>query len=261
LRCDHVALRAWAIAGALGLGSGHTAGAEPFVSIGRFDADSRAGAELGGSVIDSNQGHEAALDVHAHYVPPGASFGGYVQMAAGYSTLAPHVGVGSLQVGGIYVPELGSETTRLVLHAGVGLPVATGGTGASMFRLADAYGTSGGTSVRIGISPIYQQGEVTVRLDASIGTLVQSHPTASGPAMLLDGAIGTRVGSGLFVAVELSSLVIHGYSDTRFAAIAGLSLRADLGRVLPYVALLTPLDTTYARYVSLGVTAGIDVRL
>lgn len=214
--------------------------AEPFVTLERFDADSRAGAEVTGVVAAVDPASRFRLDAHGHYVPPGSGWGGYAQALGGYDRYsAPRADVAHAEAGGIYMPDLSSTTITLVLHGGL------------------AY-VPGAAAVTLGVSPIYRTDELTVRVDVGLDVERLNGSAYYDPRVHVKFGVGSKIGETLFAAVELSSLTRPRQTEPQYGALAGLSLRFDLERVLPYVALMRAVGEGV---VGPTITVGVEARI
>src|SRR5262249_27768065 len=153
-----------------------------FVAIDRIDGNSRGGIELSyvafkdGALAGDNF-RTARIEGHARYVDKSTGLGGYVQVPFAYAQdvhddrSSGTTDVGDLEVGGIFVPRLGTPEFGLILHAGVTLPTGEGnesgvGTLASVATLRDFYNAlPGATTLKLGVSPVVHRGIVFARVD------------------------------------------------------------------------------------------------
>ena len=257
------------------LAFGGTAAAGPFVNIHRFDGSSKAGGEM--TYLDFDGGSQEStllrFDVHAQYVDPEVGAGGYVQLPIGYvsNDMDSDTALGNLEIGGIYIPRLQSQTMTLVLHGGVTLPTAPEdesaliGTFAGYLRVHDLYQTiPKGTSVRLGVSPLFHSGQLYGRIDFGVDiNLDNASDEKADPAIHFNIGGGAWVSPQVALTLELSSLTVLDDIDNDDDNLVNgtLGARFYAGTVAPYIGVTVPLDNDVSDFINLGLTLGVDVRI
>lgn len=256
-----------------------TAAAGPFVNIHRFDGNSRAGAEM--TYVDFDGNNDSTLlrfDLHGQYIDPGTHLGGYLQLPIGYVTGENAAGesssdtaLGNIEIGGIYIPQLQSQTMALVLHGGITLPTAPDdgsalvGTFAGLLRVHDLYQTlPKGTTIRLGASPMFYSGNVYGRIDIGVDINIDNADNEKA-----DPAVHFNVGGGVWatpeiaLTLEVSSLTVIDDQDNDDDNLVNgtLGMRYNAGSVAPYVGITVPLDDDISDIINLGLTIGIDAKI
>lgn len=169
-----------------------------FATLLRQDARSRAGAELAWL----HAADAFRFDVHGHYVDPSTGAGGYLQLPITYISSSAadgtdtDVGLGNVEVGGIYVPDMISDL-GVVLRAGVTLPTSTGdedaAANATLLRPLDlAAVIEDGVTVRGSVSTLVRNGDFVARMDVGIDVNVYS-ATDHDTLTLFDFGLGAGV--------------------------------------------------------------------
>lgn len=266
-----------AIAIGVSLLVGGSAAASPFVNINRHDATSVAGAEV--TYVDLDGSNDTTLlrfDVHGQYVDPALGFGGYASVPIAYANgnNDSETALGNIEVGGIFIPKLQNPELRLVLHGGLTLPTAPDennlnaafvGVFAGYARVHDLYQViPQGTTVRLGVSPIYSSGQLIARLDAGVDVNIDSSGMDNAdPAVHLNLGVGFWATPEMAVMAELSTLTIFDDNDNDDDNVANAIIggRFYAGTVQPYLGLIIPLDDDISQFMNLGVTIGLDARI
>jgi hypothetical protein len=248
-----------------------------FVAMDRFDASSRAGAEMSymfANTTGTTSVTAMRFDGHGQYVDPVSGFGGYLQLPISYVSGGGQsdTGVGDLEVGGIFVPRLSTRNTALVLHAGLTLPTGStsnGGEGANLVgtftRLDDFYDAiPKGVSLRIGVSPIVRSGNVFARLDLGFDSNI-SATTNVESVLRINAGGGVDLGN---VAVMAELVNLHSNRNTNGGSTgdqwineAAVSARFRSGNVQPYLALVLPLDHDSHLIIDAVLTVGFEASL
>lgn len=248
-----------------------TAAAGPFVNIHRFDSASRAGGEM--TYLDLEGPNDVTLlrfDLHAQYVDSSSNAGGYIQLPIGYASgdNDSETAMGNVEIGGIFVPRLSSQTMSIVLHGGLTLPTAEDsevGVLAGLLRVHDLYQTlPKGTTVRLGVSPLFHSGQLYGRIDVGVDINIDNADDDNA-----DPGIHFNVGGGMWVSrevaltLELSSLTVLDDTDNDDDNLVNgtFGARFYAGAVAPYVGLTVPLDDDINDFINLGVTIGVDARI
>jgi hypothetical protein len=204
------------------------------------------------------------FDVYGQFVEPTVGFGGYISEQLTHASFdvdtgifqirGSGTGVGDVELGGIYVFHARRDDLKLVFHAGLTLP--TGPSTASDSAQALALGSlshitdtvqtlPSGTSVRLGLSPIWHRGNLVARIDVGldVNLSIADGRNTLPPLLRIDGALGFA-NETFSVMGELTNVFITGDSNdggnttlneaavsTRFFLGQGMSVSAAL--VLP----------------------------
>lgn len=267
-----------AIAIGVSLLVGGSAAATPFVNINRHDVTSMAGGEV--TYVDLDGANDTTLlrfDLHGQYVDPGMGVGGYasVPIAHANGDNDSETVLGNLEVGGIFVPKLSNPELRVVLHGGLTLPTAPDadnlgaafvGVFAGYARIHDLYQTiPKGTTVRLGVSPIYSAGQLIARLDAGVDINLDSadQMDEADPAVHFNLGVGFWATPEMAVMAELSTLTIFDDTDNDDDSVANAIVggRFYAGSVQPYVGIIIPLDDDVSEFMNLGLTLGLDAKI
>ena len=193
----------------------------------------------------TNNGVPFRSSLLGQYVAPNG-FGGYAGISA--STLAfddrsdNHVGIGNLELGGLYQHAL-SPDFDLGVRAGLIFPTGSQNLGLHagntlLARPADlATALPDTTWLRLGISPTYHRGPVFLRTDLGVDVAVAD---ARGANVLEHINFGVGIEHAGFAATaELQTIFT---TEGESFQVAGLSARYLGKHVSPYVAVSTPLD-------------------
>ena len=251
-----------------------SAAASPFVNIHRFDRSSSAGGEI--TYVDNDPRPELfRFDAHAQYVDAQRGAGVYLQIPFSFAS-----GEGydeftraDIEVGGLYVPRL-SAAMAIALHGGLTLPTASAddarfaSLAGGIVRVHDIYQTlPSGTTLRLGASPLYQQGSFFARVDFGIDINLHraddydsTETEREEPAIHVNAGAGFHVSPELALTLELSTITFFGdRRDTLANGIVGG--RYQVSGLAPYAGIIVPLADTSRNLLDLGVTLGIDVPL
>lgn len=261
------------VAAVVVLGASAPALARPvFVTLDRQDLESRAGAEVSLVSLENNDDALYRLDVHGHYVNAATRAGGYLALPLSYITGdTKNAVLGNLEVGGIYVPDVGSATTDLVLHVGVLLPTAREqgagafvGVAGGYARPTDIYQTlPETTALRIGVSPLIRVSPTTtLRIDTGLDVDIDGgFEDNVSPALHINFGVGFRANETTSLAFELATQTFIYDDDTETNTVGALALRFDADRVLPYIALVVPIDDGSSSVIDIALTLGLEGRL
>jgi hypothetical protein len=249
-----------------------------FVIIDSTDVNSRGG--LDASYLEpntktlSNSLTLIRLDGHARYVDPVSGFGGYAQIPFAYARASASgmshtiTDFNDAEVGGIFVPKLNVPNIGLVLHAGLALP--TGEKGGeeyliglfeSVARIGELYNSiPRGTTAKIGVSPMIRQGNLFARFNLGVDwNFAAANNVSIGRGIHYDVGVGFELGKAA-VMLESANLSITEKDHVTFN-LAAVSARFDAGSVLPYIALLVPLEKDTSDVIDFAVTAGADFKI
>lgn len=243
-----------------------------FVTLDRQDLESRAGADVSLVSLENNDDALYRLDVHGQYVNAASRAGGYLALPLSYITGdTKNAVLGNLEIGGIYVPDVDSPTTDLVLHAGVILPTAREqGAGAFVgiaggyVRPTDLYQTlPETTTLRVGVSPLIRvTPTTTLRIDTGLDLDIDGGVDDNvSPALHINVGVGFAANETTSLAFELVTQTVILDEDTETNTVGAFALRFDADRVLPYVALVVPLDDGSSSVIDIALTLGLEGRL
>jgi hypothetical protein len=265
------------VVGMVSLAAPAWADSTSFSVIGRQDDSSRAGAEAS-YLFQSGGGslHIERLDLHGEYVDPTTGLGVYAALPishysasdAGTATTSG-TGVGDLDVGAIYALPM-EQGAKLIFHGGVTLP--SGSTGddeitnvfGAFTRIDDLYlAIPHGFSLRLGVSPIFGSGPLTLRFDAGADINLSADQSKTANTIYhLNVGVGYRQDN---VAVTAEAVNLRGDStgnaSNDWVDLGALSARLYLDEVTPYVAVSFPLDHDTNEVMNAVATLGIERRL
>lgn len=270
------------------------AGIPSFVTLDRWGARSRAGAELQYPFLAGEGTGRASLyklDVFGEYV--GASgFGVYGQVPFSILHLdggtgvdsQTAAGVGDLEAGLLYViHDTGQQGLSLIAHFGLTAPLAsdtlthadgTVGAGAANLlgtrgRLNDLYlAVPGGFSVRAGLAGIYKRGAFFARAELAGDFNIDQHNGESFntdyvyPVVRLNFA-GGYDGGKWSAGGELVNLIVTDRTQ-RTVGVDVFSLMARLQtnpKTQPYLGITFPVDEESQRNINFVFTLGVDTKL
>ncbi|HTR53005.1 MAG TPA: hypothetical protein VMJ10_20060 [Kofleriaceae bacterium] len=256
--------------------AGHDPG---FVTMDRFDASTRFGAELSYLFPDHISGDltAARADLHGQYVDPRSGLGVYGALPMAYvSASAPgspsmsYTAIGDLELGGLYLPRMMTPNVALVLRAGIALPTGASGmneelsnTLGAFTRLDDLYlSIGGGLSGRFSGSLLVRQGQLFARIDGGIDANKSNSNQGNIDAVAhFNAGAGIDVGQ-LAVMGEFVNLYDVGStsnaSGSSWIDAAALSIRFHSGQLQPYAAFVIPLDDDANALMSYALTVGIE---
>ena len=235
-----------------------------FVTLDRYDAMDRVGAEVSHLIRHINDGQfdDWRADLHAQFVDDDTGVGGYLTAPAARAEQTQRIG--DIEVGLLYMPELAPEHLQAVLHAGLGLP--TSGTGNTVVpqvmdsRLADTVlGIPAGTTVRAGGSLIWTDEPFFARGDLALDANVDANARARVDPIVRTGAgLGVIAGAAALMG-EVEMLAGGDFSPV--AATGAFSVRLDAGPLQVYGAYVFGLDHTTRTDMSDAFILGTDVPL
>jgi hypothetical protein len=258
-----------------------------FVTLDRFDANSRVGIESSYiSLNNSQSGNSDTLlhfDVHGQWIEPHIGVGAYVEVpfahlsqtsmdpVTGMSTSTSATGVGDIELGALYVRSMPAQGGAFVLRAGVSLPTAPTDldSGAAVFggqlaRLTDFYlAIPDGLSGRLSGSVLVRAGHLFVRADLGIDGNKSTRSGGDINAFLhANAGVGYEVGP-VAVMAESVNLFAFGQNDsTEFGSSwideGAISVRYHGGRIQPYLAVVLPIDHDSNQLINTAVTLGVD---
>jgi hypothetical protein len=250
-----------------------------FVQIDRYDATSVVGGDLTYVALDGDLADDVTVmrvQLGGRYVDQQSRIGGYANIPVTYASGNDDsvTGIGNLEIGGLMLPKVGDGQTTLVLHAGITLPTGSSADDDGFFanafstlaRPQDAYlSLPKGTSLRLGISPLFRSGNVFGRFDLGFDINLDVDGNAdTDPVMHLNAGVGVDLGNVALMG-ELSNVYVFDDNDDRdfsdrLLNVLALSARFAAGNALPYVSLMVPLDDT-TDAVDFALTAGIEAKL
>ncbi len=248
-----------------------------FVQIDRYDATSVVGGDF--TYVSLDEGDDVTLlrfQFGGRFVDPVSRFGGYVNLPISYASANDQsfTGIGNLEVGGLMLPRLGDGSTRLALHAGITLPTGSDGDD-SAANLASALARPqdivlafpGATTIRVGASPMFRNGNVFGRLDVGLDVNldVKNSSEEVDPIMHINAGVGVDLGTVALMG-ELSNVYVFSDDDgdslgDKMINVFAISARMHSGRAMPYVSLVVPLDDDSTEAINFGLTLGIEARL
>ena len=250
-----------------------------FVVIDPIDASSQAGIQLAylGLKGLSSTGDLTLLRLEgrARYVDPRTGLGGYVQVPFAYGRASSNgqsdttTDFGDLEIGGIFAPRLGSPDFGLVVHAGIALPTGEKNTEALVGTLATAATLSGfynalprGTTVKLGVSPMFRSGIVFARLDLGFDGNISADQTSAGNGIHYNAGVGVDLGTAA-VMLESENLTVQDQGNNSGGTLntVAVSVRANAGRVSPCLAVVIPVDDDERQIIDYAVIAGVDFKL
>ena len=244
-----------------------------FATLDRLSNASTYGVDFSYLVLPG--GHSTAIRVepHAQYTDPSTGIGGYARVPIGGEWGgASGSALGDLEIGALFARSATPEWT-IVVHAGIALPTAPTGS----FVLHDfmasrvedlALAIQGGTTLRLGVSPLLHSGRLFVRVDAGVDVNV-SNRTAAPDVGAISEDIKPIVHAGVGLGIDARYVVISGELAGAFVSIengSGTSMTAALAaqfhfrRVQPFAAVVLPMNGG-ANVFSFALTAGIDASL
>lgn len=255
-----------------GLGDDDHATRSPgFVNMARYDGNSRVGVDVMDLILDGDaDGTLLRFDAHGHYVHANRGLGGYVQIPLsvvsvdrGRSTV-----IGGLQIGGIYIPDLGLRGFGLVAYAGATLPTAADDPIDAPFtrslRPMDVYQELPGSStLRFGVSPMLRSVPQKIKLElfARMDVGLDVNVYRDGGDTVSPGAY-LNLGAGFVfsdIAVMAESSLQHTFGDGTNRAF-GLSVRGRAhSSIQPYGAVLVAPVTD--PMFDFALVAGVENRL
>jgi hypothetical protein len=266
-----------------------------FVTLDRFDAVSRAGAEVSYLYYDTGSSTSSVtplrISLHGQWIDPVSRFGGYAQLpisyvsisssAGGMSRSESYQGIGDPEIGGIYVPRVSTPGFGIVFHAGLTLPMASTGLNevisnalVSMSRLTDYYQlVPNGLSLRVGVSPLYRSGQLFARADFGMDINLSDDDSGkmggstADTFMRVNAAAGIDLGTSS-LSVETANLYTTKSNGGPFGSswidTGAVAARFRAGTIEPYAAVGFPLDhdahNVFAKY-DVSVTVGASALL
>ncbi|HEX4420684.1 MAG TPA: hypothetical protein VH165_22370 [Kofleriaceae bacterium] len=255
-----------------------------FVAIDRIDGSSRAGIELSSvsfGLLGDNI-RTVRAEGHARYVDNATGLGGYVQLPFAYAQDSHGdqretiTDVGDLEIGGIFVPRLGTPDFGLIFHAGVTLP--TGEHGATESVIGELAGGAtlrdfsnslpGATTLKLGASPVFRKGMAFARLDLGLDWNIdqdqQSSSNMVSAAIHFNAGVGVDFGqAALMLESENASILSKspmGSTDSITLDGLAISARVNAGKASPYAAMVIPLDHDLDTF-SAAFIVGVDLKL
>jgi hypothetical protein len=249
-----------------------------FVQIDRYDATSVAGGDLTYVSLDGI-GEDVTVmrfQLGGRYVDPASQFGGYVNLPITYASGDGDslTAIGNIELGGLMLPRIGDSSTAMVVHGGITLPTGSDGEDAfanlfgAFARPQDIYlALPKATTVRLGLSPMFRNGNVFGRADLGIDINldVDGEGDEADPLMRLNVGVGVDLGS-VAVMGELSNLYVFNDDEgdsigDKMINVFALSARFNAGSAMPYASLLVPLDDDSSDVIDLALTLGVEARL
>lgn len=233
-----------------------------FVTLDRFDATDRAGAEISHFLYVSGDAQYDAwrADAHAQFIDDDSGVGGYITVPG--ARVQSKNRFGDVEVGGLYMPELAPESLSAVVHAGLGLPSSASTPDGPLqlgmtSRIADtALAIPKGTTARVGGSLIWREDVVFARGDLALDANLDAAGGRVDPIVRFGGGVGVIAGSAALIA---ESEVLAGGAFDPVAATGALSLRLDAGPAQVYGAYVFGLDHTTRAHMSDAFILGTDV--
>lgn len=247
-----------------------------FPVIDRLDGSSRIGLDVLGMVLDEDVAGSTRLllhaEAHARYVNPATGLGVYAQLPFSYLSGGNGLGTrsdfGDPEIGAIFAARAQDSGFGAILHAGITLPLgessdAAGiGTAAGFLAMPAIYSSvPGGTTLKIGVSPVLRSGSLFARLDFGFDWNLSADDATVGKAFHVNAGVGVDLGN-VSLAFESENTTLtsdNGGNGTTLNALAA-SLRFTDRGVSPYGALTIPIDEDL-KGITVGITAGLDVRL
>jgi hypothetical protein len=235
-----------------------------FVTIDRYDAMDRAGAEVSHFLRTVGEASFDAwrADAHAQFVDDDTGVGGYVTVPAARAEQTQRIG--NVDIGLLYMPELAPKHLSAVLHAGAALP--TSGTNnpvvpeVMVTRIADTVlGIPAATTVRAGGSLLWRDEPFFARGDLALDANVDTNAHATTDPILRTGAgVGVIAGAAALMA---EAEVLVGGPFNSAAGTGALSVRLDAGPFQIYGAYEFGLDHTTRSEMTDAFILGTDVPL
>jgi hypothetical protein len=234
-----------------------------FVTLDRFDALDRVGAEVSHFLRQEGEGQFDTwrLDAHGQFVDDKSGVGAYFTVPIGRAHQMTHVG--DVEVGLLYMPELAPDSLKAVLHFGLGLPTTISDTQvpaeASTSRIADtALSIPRGTTARIGGSLLWNEDVVFARGDLALDANLDAAGGRVDPFVRGGAGFGIIAGAAALMA---EANVIGGGQFISVASTGALSVRLDAGPVQIYGAYVFGLDGTTRNVMHDAFVLGTDVPL
>jgi hypothetical protein len=253
-----------------------------FVVIDRLDASSRAGVQLSYLGLAGDAPDKPTLLrvlAQARYVDKATRFGGYIQVPFAYASAVGMsdsiTDLGNIEIGGIFAPRLGVPGLGLVLHAGVTLPTGESGEAAvvgtleNFLALPELYNSlPRATTIKLGVSPLVRHGIGFARLDLGLDWNIDAKDSNVGKGIHFNAGAGLDFGPAA-VMLESENLTLLDERDTsngatsRTATLNALAFSARLsqGPVLPYIAVVIPLDKDISDTLTFAATAGAELKI
>lgn len=233
-----------------------------FVTLDRFDATDRAGAEISHFLYGSGDAQYDAWrgDVHAQFIDDDSGVGGYVTVPA--ARVESKNRFGDVEVGALYMPELAPESLSAVVHAGLGLPSSASSTDGPLqhgiySRIGDtALAIPKGTTARVGGSLIWREDALFARGDLALDANLEAAGGRVGPMVRFGGGLGLIAGSAALMA---ETEVLAGGPFDSVGATGALSVRLDASPVQVYGAYVFGLDHTTRAHMNDAFILGTDV--
>lgn len=256
----------------VGLASG-TAAAGPFINMHRQDATSKVGAELTYHVLDDRlDGTLMRFELHGQYMSASTGLGAYAQVPIGYvdDTNDTTTAVGNVELGGMFLPRSSLGTNNLIVYAGLTLPTSDDQDAVAVLlahalRPHDLYlGIPKGVTGRVGISPMYENGNLYARLDLAADIMIDATDGFDkNHALELNIGVGAHVTQTVTLTGEISTITVFGDDaqgdlDPDNITVLGIGARFNAGNVSPYLGVLFPLDDDVNDIVDLGIMLGIE---
>ena len=250
-----------------------------FVVIDPLDASSQAGIQIsylglkGGSSSDNLT--LLRFEGRARYVDKRTGLGGYVQLPFAYARASNNgqsatiTDVGDLEIGGIFAPRLGSPNFGLVMHVGIALPTGEKGEEGLVGTLASAAALPAfynalprGTTVKLGVSPMFRSGIVFGRLDLGFDSNIDADQVSVGNGIHFNAGVGIDLGTAdVMLESENLAVLSQGSSDGATLNAVALSTRVNAGVVSPHLAVVIPVDRDERDVIDFAVVAGVDFKL
>jgi hypothetical protein len=233
-----------------------------FVTIDRFDAVSRVGAELSYLFVKGTSLTYSRIEPHVQYVDRTTGMGAYASVPITYGTNAS--GLGDLELGGLSAPPL-HPNIGVVFRAGITVPSGSTSDASASTNLIGALSRIGdsslaipkGTSLRLGVSPLVRWGPVFARADVGFDANLSSEVPS-------DNVIRINAGLGCDfeqVAVMGELADVHAFGHAGWIQTAAVSLRAKLGVFQPYASLVFPVPLDSSGVIDGALTVGLEIAL
>lgn len=248
-----------------------------FVVIDQLDGSSAAGLQISYFTLPSEVRDAPTLlriAAHARYVDPGTGLGAYVRVPFAYASSTGDTDsitdVGDIELGGMFASRQNAGGLGVLLRAGVTLPTgesqpaATVGTLGNFLAMPDLYNSlPGGTTLKLGVSPVVRSGPVFARIDLGLDWNLDAKDATIGKALHWNFGLGIDLGGGS-VMLESENTTLFSDRDMVDAASVdafAISARFHGRSASPYFALVLPLDDDLKDVVGLMITAGVEFRM
>lgn len=234
-----------------------------FVTLDRFDATDRVGAEVSHFLRQEGDGQFDTwrIDAHGQFIDDKSGIGGYITVPGGRNHQKSHVG--DVEVGLLYMPALAPDSLSAVIHGGLALPTTISDTtvpaDASTSRIADtALSIARGTTARLGGSLIWREDVLFARGDLALDANLEAAGARVDPIVRGGAGFGIIAGSAALMA---EAEVVGGGPFDSIGSTGALAVRLDAGPLQVYGAYVFGLDGTTRSVMHDAFVLGTDVPL